>query len=377
MIARRCAAGVLLGVTFAADGAQPHDLSPGLAKAVEHFEVPALAAAVIDSQGVIRRGVAGVSIADTDTPLDVDDAFHIGSCTKAMTATLVGVLVDEGVLELDDTLPELLPDLGSDMHEAFRAVTLRDLLRHRGGVAAFTSGASPEGRHVRNLPDDPKAARAEFARRVLTEEPAHERGTFAYSNGGYGIAAAAIEAATDTAWEALMQEKIFEPLGMTTAGFGWPADADPTAPRGHFEASGDHRPHTKQRPYHLQSPIDPAGDVFCSIGDWATFAIDQLTSLRGEPGGLVSPETMHELHTSPEGGDYACGWIIARVDDRVIHAHDGSAGTFYASVWLAPEGDRGVLVVTNTGGGEPAVEAVRNRLLKQSLAPEADNSNER
>ena len=108
------------------------DLSGAVEKILKSTDVPAAAVAVL-TQGELRgAGVAGVRKRGDDEKATIDDKFHIGSCTKAMTATLVGTFVERGDLSWDATTEELFPDL--DIHDGYRRVTLRRLLAHVGGV---------------------------------------------------------------------------------------------------------------------------------------------------------------------------------------------------------------------------------------------------
>ena len=115
------------------------------------------------------------------------------------------------------------------------------------------------------------------------------------------------EKVTGKSWEDLMREKIFRPLGMTTAGFGAPGTrAKNDQPRGH---KADGSPVEPGPGADNPVAIGPAGIVHCSIGDWAKFAAANLPSAKTK---LVKPETLEKLHTpAPGEPKYAMGWIIA------------------------------------------------------------------
>lgn len=93
-----------------------------------------LAAAVLRGERIIAQGVAGVRKRGTAERITLDDRFHLGSCTKAMTATLVAMLVEEGKLNWTTTLGELFADTVKPMHPAWEKVTLRQVLAHRAGL---------------------------------------------------------------------------------------------------------------------------------------------------------------------------------------------------------------------------------------------------
>jgi len=162
------------------------------------------------------------------------------------------------------------------------------------------------------------------------------------------------EQVTGTSWEEMMSSAVFDPLGMTSAGFGGvgtPGEVD--QPWGHG-ANG--KPVNGNGPAVDNPPVlGPAGRVHCKLEDWAKFVADQLRGARGDSA-LLKPETYRVLHTPPFGGNYALGWSVS---DREwgggkVLSHAGSNMMNYALIWMAPLHDFAVLVVTNQGG--PAAE---------------------
>ena len=115
--------------------AGPRDISAALEGERVKNSLPAVASAVVEDGRIIAIGATGKRRVDRDTKVTTDDVWHIGSCTKSMTATLVGVLVDAGKLRWNTTVAEALP--GIEMHAAWRAVTLDHLLTQFAGVVVF------------------------------------------------------------------------------------------------------------------------------------------------------------------------------------------------------------------------------------------------
>src|SRR5213078_4948643 len=108
-----------------------------LGKGGERF---GMAAAVLRGERIIAQGAAGVRKRGTAERITLDDRFHLGSCTKAMTATLVAMLVEEGKLNWTTTLGELFADTVKPMHPAWEKVTLRQVLAHRAGLRLDPDG---------------------------------------------------------------------------------------------------------------------------------------------------------------------------------------------------------------------------------------------
>lgn len=336
-------------------------------------DLPALAAAVVKKGRVIGLDAVGVRKAGSDVKVTRDDQFHIGSCTKAMTATVIGLLVEQGKLKWDTTLAEALPDLAKDMHADFRAVTIRRLLRHRAGVHRNLPKGKTWG-DVLKGGGGVRKQRTRFARAHLTAPPAYEPGTkYEYSNAGYGILGAIIERVADAEYEAVMRKMLFEPLGMKSAGFG--AMGTP----GKIDQPWQHRLDAKGK-RHTIAPgprsdnpdvIGPGGKVHCSMADWAKFILEHLPTSPGPPR-LLKAATLKTLHTPPRRGQYAMGWCVTERtwgDGRVL-MHSGCNTMNFAVTWLAPKRDFAVLVATNQGNGgapkgtdEAAAALIRKLLL--------------
>ncbi|MFO8011738.1 MAG: serine hydrolase [Phycisphaerae bacterium] len=316
--------------------------------------VPALAAAVIRDGRLVATAAVGVRKKGADGAVTARDRFHIGSCTKAMTATLVQVLVEQKKLRWEMTLAEAFPDLAPRMHEAYRAVTLLQCAAHRSGMPG-ADRTWPEGMDflgVHRLPGPPRAQRRAYVAKILAEEPAAPPGsTFLYSNAGYAVLGAACERAADAPWEDLMRRHLFEPLGMAKAGFG--AMGSP----GTIEEPWQHKVFDgKETPLEpgplIDNPpaIGPAGTVHCTIREWAAFVEAHLDGARGRPTPLAVTD-WQRLHTPPFGDGFALGWATAERGwaGGTALTHAGSNGMNYAVAWLAPKADFAVVAATNTG----------------------------
>ncbi len=333
------------------------DVSALLAPIVAKHKVPGLAAAVVQDGQTVALGAVGVRTRGKPDKITPGDQFHIGSDTKAMTAMLCGILVDEGKLKWEQTLGETFPDLKKSMHPQYQAVTLEQLLANRGGAPGDLEKWPLWGKLWQHR-GTPTSARRLLLEQVTSKQPAAKPGEkFIYSNAGYTIAGHLAEHVTGKSWEDLMGEKIFRPLGMTTAGFGPPGTRGKNdQPRGH---DADGSPVEPGPAADNPVAIGPAGIVHCSLGDWAKFAAANLPSAKAK---LVKPETLAKLHTAAPGEPkYALGWIVADGQPWAggpALTHAGSNTMWHAVVWLAPKKDFAVLVATNQDHGEACNDAV-------------------
>jgi CubicO group peptidase (beta-lactamase class C family) len=335
------------------------DVSALLAPVIQKHDVPGMAAAVVRDGQVVALGVAGVRTRGKADKVAAADRFHIGSDTKAITATLCGILVDEGKLKWDQTVGETFPELTKSMHAQYQAVTLEQLLTHRGGAPGDLSKDALWGKLWQHK-GTPTSARRLLLQGVTAQPPEVPPGTkYVYSNAGYAIAGHMAETVAGKSWEDLTREKIFRPLGMTTAGFGAPGTRGKNdQPRGH---KGDGSPVEPGPGADNPVAIGPAGIVHCCIGDWAKFAAAHLPSARTR---LVKPETLAKLHTAPGAAageqKYAMGWIIADNQPWAggpALTHGGSNTMWYAVVWLAPGKDFAVVVACNQANADACNDA--------------------
>jgi CubicO group peptidase (beta-lactamase class C family) len=348
------------------EGAAARDVSDTLAKIIAESKTPGMVAAVVTSQGgprIVASGAAGVRAAGHSAKVTIDDQFHIGSCTKAMTATLCAMLVEDGTLRFDLTLAEAFPELAGSMNPAYKAATLADLVRHRAGIPSDLNASGLWGK-IWSHPGPPLKSRTDLLPEVLKLKPIGKPGeSFLYSNAGYAIAGHICERATKTPFEQLIRDRLWKPLGMTSAGFNVPGIGDDedtvSQPRGHNPAGKPMLPTERPGPDNPQSS-SPAGTVHMTVSDWAKFAALHLAGARGEAGLLLKPESFKSLHALPNandgpGKDYAMGWVITprqwadEGKSADVLTHSGSNTMWFAVVWIAPKRDLAVLVCTNSG----------------------------
>lgn len=342
-------------------GAQAQPTSSGLEMLRSGHQVPALAAAILDSTQTLWVEASGVRRVDATDAVTIGDRWHLGSNTKAMTATLFARLAEKGVIGWEAKLNDVY---GPGIHSSWYGVRLVDLLHHQGGAAGNLKKAFPHvWKAMWKAKDDDMAERGRFAGTLLRAPPTQAPGTTQYSNAGYILVGAALEHVTGHSWQQLMQGEVFGPLGMTECGFGPPPEGSPT---GHKGAPGGWRVMPPEKGSADNPPtLGPAGTVHCSLESWANFARAHLRGARGQGSGYLSPAAWSRLHT-PQG-KFALGWAVTRRDwagGRAL-THSGSNTMWYAVIWIAPNRNRAYLAVTNAGGkaGGQAADATIRHLL--------------
>lgn len=342
---------------------QPKDISPQLATLVEKHQVPALCAVVIEGDKIVIEGVAGIRAKDQPEKATIDDLWHLGSCTKAMTATLAAIEVEQGRLAWDskllDTFPKLKQLPEDQVKPAWSAVTLSQLCTNSSGVPGDLS-ADGLWSKLWNTNETPAEARRMLLAGILKNEPRFEPGTaFEYSNAGFAIAGAMIERVEGKAWESVIQQQLFDALDIHSAGFGAPGIPGAVSqPWGH---GGNGNAMEPKKSADNPMAIAPAGCVHMNIRDWSKFVALHLQGDIANPKRvtkILKPESFDTLHT-PIHQSYAAGW---RVDDRGwadgddedkkgrVLTHSGSNTMWFCVTWIAPERNFAVLVCCNQGG---------------------------
>jgi D-alanyl-D-alanine carboxypeptidase len=311
-----------------------------------------------------RRAAVGLRRAGGTQRVTLDDRFHLGSVSKSLNATLIATLVDEGRLHWDEPVEKLFPDW--PVHRALRGVTLAQLIAHRSGIAGFRG--SGDFADSPRLYGDARSQRMQFTQWLIAQKPATEVGQFSYSNAGVAVAAAAAERATGKPWEDLMRERLFAPLGMTRAGFGWPGRVDDHEPWGHYLRGALKVPHDPRGPYEVAAVLAPAADVHLSVRDLGAYLADQARGLMGQQG-LLKPETYRRMHGFSDGPPL--GWmVLATPKGPAISKHEGNAETFYSIAAIVHGDAMEVGVLLNEADPRAATEILTAILARfRATAP--------
>ncbi len=331
------------------------------------YGVPALGGAFSRDSGLVAIGTVGLRRAGTNERVQSNDLFEIGSCTKSMTATLIAMLVEQRKLSWETTVADIFPDLIERIHPGYQKVTLRQLLSHRAGLPEDDMQGPGVWPQIVAMAGPLNEQRRELLEVVLAEPPVAEPGTaMIYTNFAYVIAGAFAERATGEEWEVLMQQMLFAPLGMTTAGFGPPGLDQPWGHMGE-----ECQPLGPGPEADIPPVIGPAATVHCSMADWARYATLHLRGAHGEEGLLLRPETFRQLHADSYRQGYALGWVVIESDrlGGVELTHAGATGQWYAEIIVAPGHNLAFMVAANCGseGGLRACNSTMNAMIRRYL----------
>lgn len=345
----------------------------GLAARLEDRRVaaglPSLALVVVDDRGVLDAAAVGVRRVGRDATVTLDDAFQLGSVGKTVTAAVALRLVARGAVSWNTTVAQTWPTLAPRLDPAWRRVTLRRLLSHTAGVGDRPAHARLPARVAPLV--DPRAQRRRAVELALGEAPPAPPGpAFEYSNVGFAVAGAMLEARAGEAWETLVRREVLGPLGLR-GGFGPPALDDPDAPWGHRLSGGRLRAVSPPDEARVTAPVfAPAGTLHLSPRDLGEYARVVLRAARGARTPLGDARALFAPVVAQDGPgrlSYALGWNVQALGTggRLLF-HFGTDTAFTALVAVMPERNRAYAVVTNAGGA--AVPSVLSAVVNEAAA---------
>ncbi|MFB7224471.1 serine hydrolase [Streptomyces sp. NPDC056227] len=291
------------------------------------------------SYGVLNTAI-GVEVTD-------DSVFQIGSVSKVWTSTVVMQLVDEGLLDLDAPVADVIPELRLADPDVAKQVTMRHLLTHTSGIDGDVFTDTGRG-------DDTLERYVEILDRAAQNHPLGE--TFSYCNSGFVLMGRVIEKLTGQTWDAAMREKLFAPLGLTHT-VTLPEEALM------FRAAVGHVAGADEEPlpaplWGLPRNMGPAGLITATTKDVLGFARLHLTGGLTPSGERIlttaSVTAMAEKQTDiPDkhtlGDSWGLGWIRDDWSGRRVIGHDGN--TIGQSAFLRLLPDQGLAVTLLTNGG--------------------------
>jgi CubicO group peptidase (beta-lactamase class C family) len=348
----------LLGLSTAAPAEKSHVTSEQVTHAIQEIEklaqkqiqenaLPGLAIAVVFQDKTVYAKGFGVRDTITKVPVDADTVFQLASVSKSIGSTLVAELVGEGKITWDSKLSALDPAFEMFDPWVTREITIRDMYAHRSGLPA----------HAGDLLEDLGSMRAEILYRLRYQHPDSSfRSHYAYTNFGITEGSIAAARAYGLEWEAAANEKLFKPLGMTSASSRY-ADffAQSNKALGHVLVDGKWVQKFKRDP----DAQSPAGGVSSSVNDVAKWIRLQLANGKFDGKQIVDEKALAETHHpqmltgfSPFTGlpsFYGLGWNVSYDDQGRLRLNHSGAFALGAATYvnLVPAEQLGIVVLTN------------------------------
>ena len=332
-------------------------LDATLAKAMDTGDFVGLSVAVVHDGDVRFLRTYGETEAGSGRPVDPDTVFRIASLSKGFASSLVGLAVSEDKLSLSAPVSGFAPELALP-RGGEKSLTLADILSHRTGLPPNAYDNLLEAGIL------PEAILPEY-RKVKPTCPVSD--CYAYQNIPYDLSGRALASAYDAPFPALVEDRLFKPLGMKTASYGL---------GGLTRTDNWARPHTRKRQADLSLPANPwtkievklpyyetpaAGGVNASIRDMAQWLNAQL----GNVPEVLAPEVLDLIHapqvSTPtetrrmreampdlRSSHYAYGWRVYDYAGQTVVAHGGTVDGYGAQIMFVPDLDLGIVVLSNS-----------------------------
>jgi len=330
---------------------------------MEDWKVPGAAIVIVKNGEVILSKGYGTRNLKENKKVTEETIFAIGSSSKAFTAMVAGILVDEDRLKWDVPVTNYMPWF--KMHDIFATerVTVRDMLCHRTGLARNHAAWYLV-----------QCDRKELVRRIRYLLPNRDfRTGIGYQNQLYAAIGYLVEEITGKTWEEFVQEKIFDPLGMVSSQFSVEQSKvvpDLAAPYAEMERG------VVEVPFHNLDTIGPAGSINSNIKDMARWLLLNLN--QGKYGGIqvISKASFEEMVTpqiieGPERIGFPCkfpelqfhtyglGWFIESFRGHKMVHHGGGIDGFSALVSFMPDEKVGMVILTNLKNRQPFVHSLQ------------------
>ncbi|QFZ21519.1 serine hydrolase [Saccharothrix syringae] len=305
----------------------------------------------------VAHGVLNLA---TGVPTTTDSLFQIGSITKVWTAALVLRLVDEGLLDLDAPVVDVLPELRLADPEVTKRVTARHLLTHTSGIDGDVFTDTGRG-------DD---CVAEYVARLGEVAQNHPPGaTWSYCNSGFVLAGRVVEQLTGGTWDAALRELLITPLGLRATG------TLPEEALLHRAAVG----HTGTRPepvpvWGLPRSVGPAGLIHSTAAEVLAFARLHLTGGLAPDGTRVLGESAVAAMAARQaelpaghlpGESMGLGWFRTDWHGRALVCHDGNTPGQSAYLRVLPDAGLAVVLLTNSDGSQPLAEQLLGEVFAE------------
>lgn len=330
-------------------------LDADLGEIMEDSSIAGAAAALVDASGPFWVRTYGVADRESERPLLPETPLRWGSISKSMTAVALMLLVEQGELELEDTLAALAPEVPfANPYEETHPVRVIHLLEHTAGWddIGYTDYAF----------SSPNASIREYALRESGDRVSHWKPGFyfRYANGGPAVAGYLAEKLAGVSYDDFVEQAVFGPLDMPSASFRTDDELMTWMSRSYIPGMA-----AAERYWHMN--IRPSGAVHGTVGDlgrFTAFLIRRGRTAAGEP--LLSEASVRRLESmeasvvAREGGTvgYAKGQFHYLRADRTWHGHWGKVDGFRAAYGYLPDHGRGFVLLVNTLDG-----AARGKML--------------
>ena len=328
-----------------------------------------VAVAVVEKNKIIFAKGFGYRDIENKLPVTANTQFAIGSCTKAFTASVLGILQKEKSIDFDKPVTTYLPDLKFYTSDLTNHITLRDMMSHRTGLP----------RHDLSWYIAPDT-RDNLVKRIQYMEPSAElRQTWQYNNFMYLLQGVVGEKLTGKSWESNVESKIFARIGMNNSNFSVKDLANYKEPALGYNVIKDSVIH--KTPYYDIAGMGPAGSINSTVMDmsqWLKVWINggKLDTVEIIPASYITEAISSQMIMAPgtpttekpdiQFSNYGFAWMMASYKGHYRVEHGGNIDGFSASTSFFPSDSIGIVVLVNQNGSS-VPSAVRNTITDRVL----------
>ncbi len=305
---------------------------------LEKQKIPGVSLGVMRDGKLIKAKGYGFANVELHVPVTPQSIFQTGSVGKQFTATAVMMLVEEGKVRLDDEIATYLPEAPP----AWKGITVRHLLTHTSGIPDYGGEESTMGKGVLDFRRDygeDDLVRI-FAAMPLDFAPGDK---WSYSNTGYVLLGVLIHRVTGKFYGDFLQERIFQPLGMTSTRIISEADIVPNRSSGYRLVNGEIKNQEWVSPS-LNTTAD--GALYTNVLDlakWDAALYTEKLLKRTSFDQMWTPVKLNSGETRP----YGFGWRVATVNGHRLIAHGGAWQGFTMSIDRYVDDRLTIVVFTN------------------------------
>lgn len=347
-----------------------------LTTVIEKSKAAGFAIAIVKGNDIIYAKGFGYSDIENKLPVTPNTVFAIGSTTKAFTASLIGILEDEGKIDLEESPRTYIPELKFFNTEMDAQITIKDLMTHRTGLPRHDGSWRSFGIN----------SQKELLNRIAFQEPiAPVRTKWVYNNFMYMVQGAIVERLTEQSWGQNIEQNFFEPLGMTNSNTNLDGlKKNPQAAIGYYFDDGINA----EIDYFDIAAMEAAGSINSSVIDMSKWMMVWLNN--GKHNGnqvipsayvkaamssqmIITGKFPRDTDPSTFMNNYGYGWFVKSYKGHYRATHGGGIEGFTSEITLLPTDDLGIVILTNQNqSGLP--QTLRNRVSDILLdAPETED----
>jgi beta-lactamase class C len=319
---------------------------------MESSHTPGASIAIVKDSTVLYIKGLGVKRVGTTDSIDIHTVYRLGSVSKPFASFLTGILVQDHKMSWDDPVTCYVPEFALKSPVQTQCLSLANVLSHTTGLPYHT---------YTNMVEEGEALTSLLARLKDVNLSSDVGKQYSYQNVAYSVIAEVIRSACGKSYEALMEEKVFSPLGMKNASMDYAtlmANSNIATP--HVIRKGKYSPARITDTYYN---VSPAGGVNASIDDMAKW----MVALLGTRQDVITTETLNHLYTpfieAPsknrryrqldpiQKSYYGLGWRVLHYATDTILYHGGYVNGFRSEVAVDPKENIAICILANAPGG--------------------------